>query len=159
MVSITEIAQPAAEVLAQVDFDLSKIRHKLANPEEGDAWSEEQFDLAELEYRRFFALCIAYPEEAIVPCRIVDKMWHAHILDTVAYRNDCARVFGFFYDHYPYFGLNGPEDAANLERAYDITVELYEVNFGAPPEGAWGGTTAGKCRARCRTGCKPMKCK
>jgi hypothetical protein len=78
-----------------------------------------------------------------------------HILDTQAYREDCQRLFGVFYDHYPYFGLNGPEDAANLEAAYDVTLTLYELNVGEPPRGAWRGDA----KEKCRTGCKPMKCR
>jgi hypothetical protein len=151
--------RPAADHLARIDFDLTGVRQKLAAPEEGEGWDEHKLHLAEQEYRRFMALCIAYPEESIVPCRLVDQFWHQHILDTAAYREDCDRVFGHFYDHYPYFGLNGPEDAANLEHAYEITLDLYELNFGATPDGAWQGSAAGKCRSRCRTGCKPMKCK
>jgi len=156
-ITMTDL-RPAADATDSIDFDLSGVRRKLAAPEEGEAWSEEKLDLAEQEYRRFMALCLAYPDEAIVPCALVDQMWHQHILDTAAYRDDCDRVFGHFYDHYPYFGLNGPEDAANLERAYDITLTLYELNYGPTPEGAWQGSTAAD-RARCRTGCKPVKCK
>lgn len=155
----TTVERPATAALVRIDFDLSMVRQKLSNPEEGEPWNSDTLDLAEGEYRKFFALCLAYPDEAVVPCRLVDQLWHAHILDTAAYREDCDRVFGFFYDHYPYFGLNGPADAANLEQAYDVTLDLYEINFGNPPEGAWTHTTAAKCRARCRTGCKPMKCK
>jgi hypothetical protein len=148
---------PAAESLAllEAELDLSMVRFKLANPEEGEGWPQETMDLAEAEYRKFLALCIAYPDEAIVPCRLVDQFWHQHILDTRAYRNDCQRLFGFFYDHYPYFGLNGPDDAANLESAYAITLNLYELNFGEPPRGAWKGDA----KEKCRTGCKPMKCR
>jgi len=148
---------PATESLAllEAELDLSMVRFKLANPEEGEAWSQETMDLAEGEYRKFLALCIAYPDEAVVPCRLVDQFWHQHILDTRAYRDDCQRLFGFFYDHYPYFGLNGPDDAANLESAYATTLNLYELNFGEPPRGAWKGNA----KEKCRTGCKPMKCR
>ena len=159
--TLTLQTRPARDLLNSIDFDLAGVRRKLAHPEEGEGepWSPEKLDLAEQEYRRFMALCRAYPEEAIVPCQLVDQFWHQHILDTAAYRDDCDRVFGHFYDHYPYFGLNGPEDAANLERAYDVTLDLYEGNFGPTPNGAWQSRDAGRCRARCRTGCKPMKCK
>src|SRR6202035_5866415 len=118
----------ASARLSQIerDLDLGMVRFKLANPEEGAGWAPEQLDLAEGEYRKFLALCMAYPEEAVVPCRLVDQFWHQHILDTRAYREDCQRLFGFFYDHYPYFGLNGPGDAANLEAAYEVTLSLYE---------------------------------
>ena len=151
------LTKPAADRLPEVDaaLDLDKVRFKLANLEDGSPWAEERLDLGESEYRKFLALCLAYPDQAIVPCAVVDHFWHQHILDTRAYRDDCDRLFGFFYDHYPYFGLSGPDDAANLERAYESTLRLYELNFGAPPSGAWK-SDAGE---NCRTGCKPMKCR
>jgi hypothetical protein len=145
----------AVSVFQGLDLDLGMVRTKLANPEEGEAWSEADLDVAEREYLRFLALCLAYPEEQIVPCLVVDKIWHAHILDTRAYREDCDRVFGFFYDHFPYFGMRSEEDAADLRSAYDRTLALYELNFGDPPPDTWRTIKA----AKCRSACKPVKCK
>ena len=59
--------------LLDAELDLSMVRFKLANPEEGEAWSQQTMDLAEAEYRKCLAVCIAYPDEAIVPCRLVDQ--------------------------------------------------------------------------------------
>jgi hypothetical protein len=155
--TLVESQSTASDCLSQIEvnLDLSMVRLKLAKPEEGQGWTPDQLDLAEGEYRKFLALCIAHPKETIVPCRLVDQFWHQHILDTSAYREDCQRLFGFFYDHYPYFGLNGPDDAASLEAAYEVTLNLYELNFGEPPRGAWKGDA----KEKCRTGCKPMKCR
>ena len=147
---------PAAEAIDLIDFDLTMVRFKLANPEEGAPWTPDKLELADREYRRYMALCLAYPDEDIVPCQLVDKMWHQHILDTAAYRADCLRVFGKFHDHFPYFGLRGPDDAANLENAYNVTLDLYVANFGDTPAGAW---QAANGKSKCRAGCRPMKCK
>lgn len=154
---VTDVMTTGPAVLVERDLviDLSMVRFKLEHPEDGDAWSVQKLALAEAEYRKFLSLCIAYPKKGIVPCHLVDLFWHQHILDTRAYREDCQRLFGRFYDHYPYFGLNGPDDAADLERAYFGTLDLYERNFGEPPVGAWRGEAGD----RCRTGCKPMKCR
>src|SRR4051812_49630238 len=91
-------------------LDLRMVRMKLADPKEGQGWTPEQLELFEQEYRRFLALNLMYPLASIVPCHDVDMFWHAHILDTAAYRVDCDTVFGEFLDHYPYFGLRGEED-------------------------------------------------
>jgi hypothetical protein len=56
----------------------------------------------EEEYRKFLALHLSYPDVDIVPCKIVDEIWHQHILDTAAYRDDCDALFGRFLDHFPY---------------------------------------------------------
>lgn len=50
--------------------------------------------VAPLGRLRLLALRLAYPEVDIVPCRLVDEMWHRHILDTQAYAEDCERIFG-----------------------------------------------------------------
>ena len=147
----------ASDALTRLEaLDLSKIRMKLADPEEGKGYDVARLDLLEQEYRRFLAMHLMYPEADIVPCRIVDEMWHAHILDTIAYRSDCDAVFGEFLDHYPYFGMRGDDDAAALLGAYDLTLVRYRDAFGPPPEDAWGRADASKCD---RTNCKPQKCK
>jgi hypothetical protein len=153
---ILTATRSAASVLSTIDVDFQMLRHKLMSPDEGEGWSVDRLEIAESEYRKFLALCLAYPDEAIVPCKIVDEFWHAHILDTRAYRADCDRVFGFFYDHFPYFGIKGDDDAADLERAYERTLALYDENFGQPPYNTWRSVDAMKC---VRTACKPQKCK
>jgi hypothetical protein len=99
---------------------------------------------------------LTHPDAEIVPCKIVDEMWHQHILDTIAYRADCERIFGQFLDHFPYFGMRGPDDAEALADAYHATLEIYEKNFGTPPDGTWISADAAKCG---RTNCKPTKCR
>jgi hypothetical protein len=132
------------------------VRLKLQDAKEGKGWTIAKCDLAEREYRRFLTLNLLYPDEAIVPCGLVDEIWHAHILDTQAYADDCARVFGYFVHHYPYFGMRGEEDAEALWSAYDQTLTLYEHHFGAPTAGVWRPSDAMSCG---RTACKPQKCR
>jgi hypothetical protein len=136
-------------------LDLTAIRRKLADPEEGKGFGEEHLDLLETEYRRFLALRLAYPEASIVPCKLVDEMWHQHILDTIAYREDCDVIFGRFMDHFPYFGMRGPQDEQDLADAYEETLECYRNAFGEPPADTWVARDVSKCR----TGCKPVKCR
>lgn len=78
----------------------------------------------------------------VVPCKIVDEMWHQHILDTAAYREDCESIFG--------------EDARALNDAYVETLERYRSAFGEPPADTWVTVDAAKCK---RTACKPQQCK
>mgnify|MGYP007012666399 CR=1 FL=1 len=93
----------------------------------------EEWDLSEREYRRFLALKVIHPDTALVPSKQVDAIWHAHILDTRAYREDCQAMFGRFMDHYPYFGINGEEDYKMLQEAFAETIDLYEAQFGPYP--------------------------
>ncbi len=129
---------------------------KLADASEGPGLDAGKIDLMEDEYRKFLALQIVHPDADIVPCGIVDEMWHRHILDTAAYREDCDAIFGQFLDHFPYFGMRGEADAQALNDAYADTLEHYEAAFGEPPADTWISSDAAKCG---RKACKPQKCK
>jgi hypothetical protein len=111
-------------------LDLEPIKFKLMDKQEGHGWTREQADRCELEYKRFLILHAKYPGELIAPSTTVDKFWHGHILDTMKYADDCDRVFGYFLHHFPYFGMRGTEDAANLAAAAANTKRLYEQEFG-----------------------------
>lgn len=83
-----------------------------------------------MEYKRYLILLAKYPDETIVPTVDADKFWHAHILDTMRYAEDCEQVFGYFLHHYPYFGLRGEQDAVNQNDAADTMRRLYQKEFG-----------------------------
>jgi hypothetical protein len=137
-------------------IDLAGVRRKLMDPEEGKGCSSSTVDLMEAEYRKFLALHLAHPGADVVPCKLVDEIWHQHILDTRAYAEDCEALFGGFLHHYPYFGMNGPDDALALHDAYADTIERYRAAFGDPPANTWISADAAKCK---RTACKPQKCR
>ena len=150
------IAPADALLTLAAHLDLSDVRMKLADPEEGHGLSHDQLDVMEAEYRKFLALQLADPDAAIVPCKLVDDIWHQHILDTAAYREDCDAIFGRFLDHYPYFGMRGDNDAQALHDAYADTLERYRDAFGEPPPRTWISADAASCK---RTACKPQKCR
>ncbi len=140
--------QSAAAAIDRLDevLDLGNVRMKLADSEEGPGLDQERIDLMEREYRKFLALQLAHPEATIVPCKIVDEIWHRHILDTAAYRRDCEAIFGRFVDHYPYFGMRSEAEAEELNDAYAETLDLYRDAFGEPPHDSWVSTDPAKCR-------------
>jgi hypothetical protein len=155
------IADPtitAADAFGRVEevIDLTDIRRKLADPEEGKGYGPDRLDAMEREYRRFLALHLAFPGEDIVPCQPVDEMWHQHILDTRAYARDCEALFGEFLHHFPYFGMSGPDDAQALHDAYAETIVRYRQAFGEPAPDTWISRDAARCK---RTACKPQKCR
>lgn len=153
----TAVPTPAEALeLLEGQLDLTNVRLKLSDPEEGKGYEDHYLDLMELEYRRFLALQRAYPEADIVPCKLVDEMWHQHILDTRAYHGDCETIFGEYLHHFPYFGMRGEADAQALHDAYADTIERYREAFGEPPANTWISPEASKCK---RTACKPQKCR
>jgi hypothetical protein len=157
MTALQDSALTPTNALARVDelLDLRNIRMKLADSEEGPGLDDAALDLRETEYRKFLALRLAHPDAEIVPCKLVDEMWHRHILDTQAYAVDCEAIFGRFMHHFPYFGMRGPEDAQALLNAYDETLAAYRAAFGEPPAETWISSHS----SRCRTQCKPQKCR
>lgn len=119
------------QIIAKIHaLDLAPIKFKLMDADEGYGWSREYADHVETEYKRFLTLLVKYPEASIAPRKEVDKFWHGHILDTLKYAEDCNKVFGYFLHHFPYFGMRGSEDAANLAAAADTMNRLYREEFG-----------------------------
>lgn len=149
--TVTLVTNDLAERLDSLDLSMVKV--KLQDSEEGPGWSTEYCDLIEVEYRRYLWLTGTYPEDAIVPSRIVDTFWHGHILDTHAYAPDCQMLFGYFLHHYPYFGMRDVEDAEALGDAYDRTLDFYAAHFGPPPANVWKRSGAARC-PKCGNRCK-----
>jgi hypothetical protein len=135
---MTQVTKPVEQVVAAIQgLDLDPIKLKLMDAEEGQGWSRAYVDRMELAYKRFLTLLVKFPGETIAPTKDVDKFWHGHILDTMKYAEDCQSVFGYFLHHFPYFGMRGEEDAANLRAAGENMHAIYQREFGeALPSGA-----------------------
>lgn len=116
------------------DLDLEPMMVKAIDDEEGLGWSLEFTKEVALEYKKFLALCILHPDAPIVPSTFVDDFWHLHILDTQKYADDCAQFVGSFLHHFPYFGMRGEPDRANLVRAWNGTLKLYFETFAKVPD-------------------------
>jgi hypothetical protein len=108
--------------------DLEMVKKKLQVSDEGEGWTIEQCDSAEIEYKRYLNLCLTYGK-GIVPNKIMDTFWHYHILDTLAYHKDCQDIFGYYLHHFPYFGMRSEKDAVDLKNAFEKTKELYFQTF------------------------------
>jgi hypothetical protein len=133
-------------------LDLDPIKFKLMDREEGQGWSRETVERMEIEYKRFLTLLVKHPSEPIAPNKDVDKFWHAHILDTQKYIDDCARIFGRYLHHFPYFGMRGADDAAALANAGRRTKELYAAEFGAEVQGGKEAFCSAGAKAFCSAG-------
>lgn len=118
---------------AIANLDFSRLRQKLMDPTDGLGLSLTELDKAEREYRRFLAMHKHHPSAPLVPNRLVDAFWHAHILDTQRYSTDCLAVFGYVLHHDPYVGIDGPESVRVLESMFAQTKALYESLFGPYP--------------------------
>lgn len=143
MVHQDEALAAALRKVAALDFTM--LKRKLIEEKE---WTQEYCEETEVLYRMFLALNVRYPDRKICPSGPIDEFWHAHILDTKSYAADCENLYGGMLHHFPYFGMRGPEDEAELQRAFDASIDLFIRHFGVDP-------TAGDTQAR---GCRPQRC-
>ena len=115
--SATFNPRDAAELVIQLD--LSFVRARLKK----EGWNQERLDHGEQEYRDFLILLAQNPGQRLVPwCQTLDEFWHAHILHTRRYMQDCQRIFGRYLHHDPEIERN-PEV---YRTAVDTTKSLLE---------------------------------
>lgn len=149
-----------AELSDTPNLDLN---HQKTRVMREQGWNSEYADEVATEYRRFWQLHLKHPDTYLVPSLSVDEIWHAHILFTQQYADDCARVFGSFFHHFPNVDdedtpdASGPiaPDTANNQTEnsdYANTLQLYEQEFGMKPNNVWV-STPGSCGSNCGSNC------
>jgi alpha-ketoglutarate-dependent taurine dioxygenase len=140
-------------------IDLEMIKMKLGEEKEGIGWTTDQIEDAEIEYKRYLHLTrhFPYPTYSVVPNKIMDTVWHYHILDTRAYHKDCDSVFGHYVHHFPYFGLRGEEDAKELKKQFENTKEYYLQSFGEDLARNREADCWHDCEDRCHNACSKGK--
>jgi len=124
-------------ILIMNELDLEPIMVKAMDKEEGFGWSLELTQRVTCEYKKFLILCLENPDFPVVPSSQVDDFWHLHILDTQKYQEDCKKYLGYFLHHFPYFGMRGKQDEANLKTAWEESCSLYKKRFGEQPADLW----------------------
>lgn len=88
-------------------IDLSNTRNRLVTRHN---YSTEAADRAIAEYRNFLFNCGQNPTQKLSPSKVVDDVWHDHILHLRQYIDDCTRVFGRIIYHNP-FPVESSSDA------------------------------------------------
>jgi len=135
-------------------IDLTMVKMKLMDEEEGQGWTKDYCDHVEGLYRRYLCLLYLDFDAPHVPTIDIDLFWHQHILDTRAYAKDCKKVFGQFLHHFPYFGMRGEEDAKNLSNAFEETKKIYFDLFNEE----YCDDQSGCKKCSCSSKCGPSKC-
>jgi hypothetical protein len=96
-------------------------------------WKQEFACRALAEYKKFVFLGIT-ADFVVTPSKIVDQVWHEHLLFSKAYRRFCEEVIGYSFDHEP--ELTPLEDQTATFRAqYADTLARYQEEFGYEPPG------------------------
>lgn len=84
-------------------------------------------------YRRLLYLRAIEKRAVLVPTNDIDEFWHAHILNTDKYRNDCEKLFHGFIDHRPLVNLNCDEEG-QLKDNFSNTLRLFRKYFNEVPD-------------------------
>jgi hypothetical protein len=103
-------------------MELSMIENNIVTRQD---WSIKEAGQASRLYRNYLILRCKYPDENLPPSKEVDEVWHNHILDTKKYRRDCEAIFGSYFDHYPYFGMDETSTREELERAFQRMQQVH----------------------------------
>lgn len=113
-------------------LDLSRLKSILTSPSLPNEQGIESLhaDFCELHYKRWLFLRRKHEGKQLPPSHDIDIMWHAHILDTYFYHEVCDRVFGYYFHHYPYFGIRGDGDKQNLYDSFRLMLDTYKKEFG-----------------------------
>jgi hypothetical protein len=129
---IGERLERLEDVRGYIDgMDLSGIRDKMTSSGEGGlGWSPEMAEFVETNYRRWLFLRRKHEDVPMPPSVQIDEVWHMHILDTRAYRRDSGRIFGYYLDHNPYFGVGGEEAQKQLDTAAEDTWRHFREEYG-----------------------------
>lgn len=95
-------------------------------------WSRKIAEGLSQEYKNFLYLNRKYLNQfgQLPPSEEIDEFWHNHILDTKKYAVDCQKIFGFYLDHYPYFGIDDKSNYNDLNNAFERVEKLYFEEFG-----------------------------
>eukprot|EP00928_Gymnodinium_smaydae_P007331 TRINITY_DN12649_c0_g4_i1.p1 TRINITY_DN12649_c0_g4~~TRINITY_DN12649_c0_g4_i1.p1 ORF type:complete len:709 (+),score=79.37 TRINITY_DN12649_c0_g4_i1:114-2129(+) len=123
-------------------LDLSRFVHKLQRDHPSYFPNETTAKSAIAEYRRMLYIIQKLPDAPVVPSKLVDLVWHEHILDTQAYKRDSQALFGRYVHHAPAFGDDEAEEVkAEKEAMRKDQAAMLEQYVGIfedePPQDVW----------------------
>ena len=112
------------------------------------------------EYKRFIILTLV-SGDSCVPSKLVDEIWHAHILHSMNYVS-FSKALGVEYIHHLPSIAN---DKSDLQVEYQRMLDRYKLVFGEPAESIYWQTASNDgiadcippgsdCRGTCKHNCK-----
>jgi hypothetical protein len=99
-------------------------------------WEREFALKVIVEYKKFIYLGVIskYP---VTPSKIIDLLWHEHLLFSASYRNFCSNVLEYNFDHQPEL-IESKDSTQQFQDQYNYTLALYKSEFGVtPPAEIW----------------------
>lgn len=101
---------------------------------------EKNFALKAIwEYKKFVYMGVL-SDFSVTPSKIIDQVWHEHLLFSSGYRKFCNEVLLCNFDHNPELVSIDSQTEA-FQSQYFRTIKLYKIEFGLePPPEIWGAT-------------------
>jgi hypothetical protein len=91
--------QPFDQVLSRLELK-QRLLPALMYPEEGAGMDAAEATHAIAQYEQFLTLRFLYPNLALVPDQVSDRVKHIHILvDLHQYLDDCFKLYGYVPNH------------------------------------------------------------
>jgi len=125
--------KPEQHVIAAIQaLDLESVKLKVMDAELGEGWTREYADSIEAAYKNYLTMLAKYPDdiEDILISKDVDELWHAHILHTKKYADDCQKIFGNFLHHDPQPRERSSADIQKRSALVEKTRRLYQQESG-----------------------------
>ncbi len=96
-----------------------------------------QFSLKAIsEYKKFVYLGVISDFNA-TPSKVIDKVWHEHLLFSKAYREFCTDIIHYDFDHNPEL-VPMADQTGTFNAQYLDTIQLYKTEFSVdPPSAIW----------------------
>jgi uncharacterized membrane protein YgcG len=125
-----------AAVFGGVDAPTQAFASKLARKH---GWTPRFARHAIHEYKKFVYLGVSSSGK-VTPSKVIDVVWHEHLLFSRPYREFCDHVLGRDFDHNPeLLPADDQTDVFNLQ--FEATLDAYEREFNVTPPGdVWGVT-------------------
>ena len=121
------------DVVSIPDEDIQYLNERLQTKEQMSA-EDALNTIAELE-NFYTAVKIGINGE---PSEMIDKAWHAHILNTPMYFNFCKAIFGKYLHHLPFWSGNILSvDAALVSSARSVYERLEQLGIQSINETVW----------------------
>lgn len=107
-------------------MNLDNVHSRLVNTA---GYAQDVADLAIEMYRKFLFLKATYPKDKIVPPKLVDDVWHEHIIFTQDYIRTCEKINGAYIHHTPLEPDCSPADMMAHDAGWTRTKELFQREF------------------------------
>lgn len=102
-------------------------------------WQKKFAQKAIWEYKKFVYLGVI-SNFNVTPSKVIDQVWHEHILFSAGYRKFCTDVIHYDLDHNPEL-VPVSTQTETFQSQYFNTIDLYTIEFGMePPADIWDVT-------------------